>query len=270
MSCRKAALIMSRYSWFTIYIYTLSLLQNNIDKFTNNTDFKKSIINACEEAEKTISKNTYIHNKYNIYIISFSTERDELALWNYYTKDINNIGYNIGFNLNDFTSNPIKVDSKKYNEDNSISHYYKNINFYHGKVIYDPNKQLQVLKHIVNAFENLYTPYNKDDCGYLLVDKVIYQGVFLKNPYFKHEYEYRFAFYTSTTANYPELNDIPFEYTIGQKSFINIYYNTNSVRNVTCSPTNSNKDINYPKKYIYRDFYNFNEIQKSNIPFRNI
>ena len=87
--------------------YTFDLLT---DILTQNNDricqaFKDSI-------EKKIQKRTQLPsnlfdyvNRDSIFVACFSTEQDELSLWNYYTKTGSMAGYNIGFKVD--TSNAL-------------------------------------------------------------------------------------------------------------------------------------------------------------------
>lgn len=104
---------------------------------------------------------------------------------------------------------------------------------------------------------------------YLLMDKIIWAGVFFKNPYFQHEYEYRIAFFTYTDKD-DKKDDVPIEIVGEKKNHIEIYFDTGAVRNIICSPTDSALDLGYPKKYMGNAYPNFCRVQMSNIPFRVI
>ena len=60
----------------------------------------------------------------------------------------------------------------------------------HGKVIYDETEQLNILKRIVTEFSEA-TDVRNEEWAFLLVDKLLWVGNFIKNPSFRHEYEYR-------------------------------------------------------------------------------
>lgn len=75
------------------------------------------------------------------YIACFSINPDNFALWNYYTKSRNSIGYNIEFSLNPFSRS---ID---------------NTTFINGAVIYDENTQYELIKKIILA----YNEYSKDN-----------------------------------------------------------------------------------------------------------
>ncbi len=59
-----------------------------------------------EKAKAIIAK--YKKQKNQVFVCCFSLDKDELAMWNYYTKDINSQGYNIGFNYKNLVVSLLK------------------------------------------------------------------------------------------------------------------------------------------------------------------
>ena len=56
----------------------------------------------CDDAfAQAISHEAERNKDMSAYVCCFSLERDSLAMWNYYTKDVNNQGYNLVFNYKD-------------------------------------------------------------------------------------------------------------------------------------------------------------------------
>lgn len=47
-----------------------------------------------------------------------------------------------------------------------------------------------------------------------------------------------------------------------------IYFDGLALGHIVCSPTNSKTKIEYPQKYMTRQYPNFREVTKSKIPFR--
>ena len=121
-----------------------------------------------------------------------------MTLWNYYTKDHNNVGYNIQFDVSTLVHSLLVRKLKK--ECGGTKQYIDSISCHYGKVIYNKNIQIGILKKIIDNFSKAVTSWN-DDVMYLLVDKIIWVGTFFKNPYFQHEYEYRMAFFTYTNQD---------------------------------------------------------------------
>ena len=78
--------------------------------------------------------------KYEYYTISFSTESDNLTLWNNYAKGQNYTGYNIGFCKKDLISDMSKIG----------------FNSVYGNIIYERKKQLTVLKLIIEMWNKMY------------------------------------------------------------------------------------------------------------------
>lgn len=164
------------------YVYNIILdliKDNNLNLHERLYQF---IINRCDY----INCSNYFKSELNIalndryYIASFSNKRDSLTLWNNYTKSINNTGYNIGFNRSNLLTS-IKV--------NNID---KNDNYIHGNVIYSKNKQLKMLKDLINKFNELYLETFEEHLlfQYLGISLKVY-SLFFKKECFKEEDEYR-------------------------------------------------------------------------------
>lgn len=246
-------------------IYILELLKNNIDRVCTDECSKKLVLKQVQELSPKLVEGFYNSDKYRTFIISFSTKEDELPLWNYYTKDVNSVGYNIQFNVDRLVSNLETIKIKI--ECNHSSYYLDSINCVHGKVIYDETEQLNILKRIVTEFSEA-TDVRNEEWAFLLVDKLLWVGNFIKNPSFRHEYEYRLSFFTYTNKSELNLDKVPVEYECNEKSHIEIYFDGLALGNIVCSPTNSKAKIEYPQKYMTRQYPNFREVTKSKIPFR--
>ena len=116
------------------------------------------------------------------YILSMSLDRDNLNLWSYYTKNANSVGYSIG----------IKEDLFKYlrreDEDESLLS---------GKVIYDSEKQMRLLGELYQDYWEQYATlkhtYQREYLYRKMEDNIVRYSVFMKNPLFAHENEYRVA-----------------------------------------------------------------------------
>lgn len=155
----------------------------------------------------------------------------------------------------------------KKEKNGSVRRYYDNIKCRHGKIFYNPKEQRSILKHIIQDFSKFYTEID-DTWVYLMIDKILWVGTFFKSPYFKHEYEYRFAFFTQTDKSMPDNQNVPIEIEGKEKNHIEIYFDTTAIHKVICSPTNSEEQLKYPEKYMSSDYPNFKSVKMSNIPFR--
>lgn len=116
------------------------------------------------------------------YILSTSLDRDNLNLWSYYTKNANSIGYSIGLK-----EKAIEYMFRPDSDETLLS----------GKVIYDPDQQKQLLSELCEDYWKLYSKlnhtYQRDYLYSKLEDNVVRYSVFMKNPLFAHENEYRIA-----------------------------------------------------------------------------
>lgn len=245
-------------------VYVLNLVKQNIDALLPDLTKKETVIKMIKELYPKLLDGNYYSEKYRSFIISFSTKQDELALWNYYTKSPECVGYNIKFDvaklIPSFATNYICRNS-------SCGTKIKELNSKHRKVIYSPKIQIDILKKIVNDFYKI--DCENDAWAYLLIDKILWTGLFFKSPFFKHEYEYRIAFLTQTSRNKENAEDIPIEYE-GKKNHLEIYYNLSAVMGINCSPTCNETQRKYAERYISPLFPGIKKVDKSHIQFRMI
>lgn len=249
-------------------IYVLDLLKSNIDSLCSDKKIKDAILQEAERMRPKLVDGFCYSKKYRSFIISFSTASDELALWNYYTKDSKSVGYNIQFEVS-VLERCLSTIKKKKGENGSVQRYTDNIKYHHGKVFYNSEEQLCILKQIIQEFSEYYCKTD-DTWVYLMVDKILWVGTFFKNPHFKHEYEYRFAFFTQTDKSMPEMFGLPLEFEGEKKNHIEIYFDTAAICQVICSPTNSDEQVQYPEKYMSGCYPNFKSVKMSEVPFRII
>lgn len=251
-------------------IYVLGVLEQNIDSFGIQEHYKNAILKQMQKAKVALQDRSYEYLKHRSFIISFSTSGDELTLWNYYTKNENSVGYNIAFDTKELMR---KIKIKKLVLDNDTNVCYPGImdvNFHHGKVIYNEHEQCEIMKKEIEKFAGYFVS-NDDFCQYLLVEKILWIGNFFKSSYFKHEQEYRLVFFTGTDKEYPDAKEIAMEIEGAKnKNHIEVYYNPYSVLSVTCSPTNKLEDVEYAKKFMTSMYPNFKNVNESKIPFRII
>lgn len=172
------------------YIYTLFPKTPKIrSEKVLDEDFFKLITNIA---------NSYIINYYcdidnnrwwtdHVYVASFSKDKDNLGLWNYYTKNQNAVGYNLGFTTMPF--------------DNINSKYFK---FIHGEVIYEPEIQINLIINILLKYNDLYVKYKDkliNDCEEkqffikTFIDILELHNIFFKPIAYSEENEYRCAVY---------------------------------------------------------------------------
>ncbi len=135
-------------------------------------------------------------NKYEYYTISFSTDSDNLTLWNNYSKGQTYTGYNIGFCKKDLINDMERQGFQSV----------------YGNIIYDKNIQITILKLIFDKWNRQYkklldckqTEKNKEkmqDTLFELIDILSIISLFFKNPYFRDEKEYRIIFINHFSTN---------------------------------------------------------------------
>ena len=166
--------------------YSYRLIVKLADEVQNlNADLFGKIKNHFDNKYKNIvDGNDDLINKLEYFTTSFSSESDNLTLWNNYAKGLSYTGYNIGFNK--------KKLIKEMTDKNYLPIY--------GSVIYDREKQIKIIKSIFKKwntmFEKAAASKNKNniklfDILFELIDVLNIVSIFFKNPQFKNEKEYR-------------------------------------------------------------------------------
>ena len=135
-------------------------------------------------------------NKYEYYTISFSTDNDNLTLWNNYSKGQTYTGYNIGF-----CKKELLYDMERQG--------FKSV---YGNIIYNQETQITILRLIFDKWNKQYekllagkkTVKNNEkqqDTLFELIDILSIISLFFKNPYFRDEKEYRIIFISHFDTN---------------------------------------------------------------------
>lgn len=214
------------------------------------------------------------YNGFVFFQCSFSENPDSLPMWNYYTKGNGIQGYNIGFDTNSFFG----LDKKKKKNGNL------NLNrtTFIGKVIYSEEKQLKIIKEIINEFSEFLS---KDYRSYypmivhMLMDKIRNIGVFFKPKCFEHEQEARVAF-KFESVGVDEIYDNPrnkkaklehFERNGIFVPYIDVSFEESLIKSIGCSPTlNKEENLNGVTKYLAYKGIDIKkiEIYGSKIPVR--
>lgn len=171
--------------------YSYKLIINLIDEMPelNQTLFSKVKEHFDKKYKNIVSGGDTSDDKYEYYTISFSTESDNLTLWNNYSKGQNYTGYNIGFCKKDLISDMEKQGFQSI----------------YGSIIYEKELQKTVLKLIFDKWNKRFekilqgkkTQINNDklfDVLIELIDILSIISLFFKNPHFKDEKEYRVIF----------------------------------------------------------------------------
>lgn len=219
---------------------------------------------------KTHFSNKYKHivdgendfrNKLEYFTTSFSTESDNLTLWNNYAKGKNYTGYNIGF------------DKKKLIDEMTENKYLPVF----GSVIYDKQKQIKIIHAIFKKWNMLFNRTLKCkktnevklfDILFELIDVLSIVSIFFKNPQFKNEHEYRivivnaFGVENSKPTKVVEKNGlfVPYlEYKFSKESVTSINIGPTFDENIFYTSTN---------RMLLNFGYEDKEVCRSKIPLR--
>ena len=210
-----------------------------------------------------------------IYQCSFSTNNDNLALWNYYTKSDGIKGYNLGFRTVELSQNLV-THAESEN---------RGIRIFHGKVVYSKNNQKAIIKKIVSDFKGIIEEHTTDVefCKLaieLLIEKILFIGAFFKDPHFAHKNEYRLLLHLTP---YWDTESKRVKFLVIQKGantyekngllipYLDIKFSNSDLKSISASPTLSFEETESNIRNALK-VHNYNadaiQILKSNIPVR--
>ena len=280
---------------YDIYHYTspeglLGILDNNSLRFTNafflndksefrytykllleilpsiQQDIDKTLFESLRtRAEYVTGEDFYKHEsevlfREDFYIMSFSKDSDNLALWNNYTKSSNKTGYNI-----------------KFITDNLIAHLKEILNdtFIESSLVcYNIEKQKKALIDLIKYYNNLVIEkQNRELYTKKLICELIVYSLFFKHPKFIVENEYRIII-----GNIAHIDDKNLGFNIKNGLFIPCLscplkedksIDGKLIEEIKVSPIADRELIQYSlNKVLNKTGYNFVPITFSDIPLR--
>ena len=243
--------------------YSYKLIVDLIDETPElNSDLFNKIQNHFSNKYKHIVDGyNDLVNKLEYFTNSFSTESDNLTLWNNYAKGKNYTGYNIGFDKNKLVE---EMDKNNYLP-------------IFGSVIYDKNKQVKIIHAIFKKWNMLFERALKSkktnevklfDILFELIDVLSIVSIFFKNPQFKNEHEYRivivnvFGTLNSKPTNIVEKNGLFVPY-------LEYNFSKESVKSINIGPTfDENIFYTSTNRMLLNFGYEDKEVFRSKIPLR--
>lgn len=243
--------------------YSYKLIVDLIDETPElNSDLFNKIQNHFSNKYKHIVDGyNDLVNKLEYFTTSFSTESDNLTLWNNYAKGKNYTGYNIGFDKNKLVE---EMDKNNYLP-------------IFGSVIYDKNKQVKIIHAIFKKWNMLFERALKSkktnevklfDILFELIDVLSIVSIFFKNPQFKNEHEYRivivnvFGTLNSKPTNIIEKNGLFVPY-------LEYNFSKESVKSINIGPTfDENIFYTSTNRMLLNFGYEDKEVFRSKIPLR--
>lgn len=243
--------------------YSYKLIVDLIDETPElNSDLFNKIQNHFSNKYKHIVDGyNDLVNKLEYFTTSFSTESDNLTLWNNYAKGKNYTGYNIGFDKNKLVE---EMDKNNYLP-------------IFGSVIYDKNKQVKIIHAIFKKWNMLFERALKSkktnevklfDILFELIDVLSIVSIFFKNPQFKNEHEYRivivnvFGTLNSKPTNIVEKNGLFVPY-------LEYNFSKESVKSINIAPTfDENIFYTSTNRMLLNFGYEDKEVFRSKIPLR--
>lgn len=243
--------------------YSYKLIVDLIDEIPElNSDLFNKIQNHFSNKYKHIVDGyNDLVNKLEYFTTSFSTESDNLTLWNNYAKGKNYTGYNIGFDKNKLVE---EMDKNNYLP-------------IFGSVIYDKNKQVKIIHAIFKKWNMLFERALKSkktnevklfDILFELIDVLSIVSIFFKNPQFKNEHEYRivivnvFGTLNSKPTNIVEKNGLFVPY-------LEYNFSKESVKSINIGPTfDENIFYTSTNRMLLNFGYEDKEVFRSKIPLR--
>lgn len=243
--------------------YSYRLIVRLIDEIPElNSDlFGKIKIHFSNKYKHIIDGENDFRNKLEYFTTSFSTESDNLTLWNNYAKGKSYTGYNIGFDKRKLIS--------EMTENNYLPIF--------GSVIYDKQKQIKIIHAIFKKWNMLFNRALKCkktnevklfDTLFELIDVLSIVSIFFKNPQFKNEHEYRivmvnaFGTENSKPTKVVEKNGLFVPY-------LEYKFSKDSVTSINIGPTfDENIFYTSTNRMLLNFGYEDKEVCRSKIPLR--
>lgn len=177
-------------SFFNI-IKSGSIWLSNCIHMNDKTEFtwaNRFIDPSMEKIKGILSKEDYDEfsntfdlchlTKENAYIFSLSADKDLLSQWRGYAD--NCMGVAIGFNMSE-----LKIPFGR-----TINNYYLSYN----QVVYDLEHQKNIIDNHFKIYREKYGDFSYNDLAQKCAKEYIWYSIYLKNPSFREEKEYRIAF----------------------------------------------------------------------------
>lgn len=247
--------------------YIMDLCIENIDTLVSkHGELKEELLRQLSKRQNNPQRDDFY-----VYQCSFSKDKDSLALWNYYTKGNNIQGYNLCFASNELYSSielESILDSKKLPA------------IWGGDVIYKKEKQLEIVKRVVDEFFDFSEKEGHHQYQLtisLLVDKLMLVGIFFKKECFNIENEYRMVMDLHIDKNTGMFTAISSEQKFYEKNgfltpYLDVGFDANALKEIRISPT---LDMETTRNSIYRataklypHIRKYNLVNQSDIPVR--
>lgn len=243
--------------------YSYKLIVKLIDETPNlETDVFEKIKNHFISKYKHIIDGE-IDSKIELeyFTTSFSSENDNLTLWNNYSKGKSYTGYNIGFNKDLLIKDMIE----------------KEFHPIYGSVIYDTKKQAKILTSIFKKWNTQIKNLSKTrknyevhlfDLIFELIDILSIVSLFFKNPQFNNEKEYRIVLVNGVDIKSAKQTKI-IEKNGLFIPYIEYNFSHNTVSNVNIGPTLDEKIFYASTNRMLMNYgYENIDVRKSKIPLR--
>lgn len=230
--------------------YVLSLCKEKIDELwpweegACGRNTKKFF---CEYLDDVIEQ--FDASLFQSYQVSFSYKEDSLSMWNYYAQgDGCNLQFSADF-LESFRERLIKIKKKC-------------LIFLYGNVVYDQNKQLDILKEIFKNFEPYALFPSTKNLYYCIVQCLLKMGSFFKHPSFEDERECRIVFNLSVKDNSNEFHQLihpedgtPYKRKVYAKQgmlvpYVDIDFDLKYLQSITVSPTSNFEKVKQGLKIV--------------------
>ena len=221
---------------YTEMQYCWSLVLELVNSLKEKSESANERIFYDEVKQEIETFRTEIDELEEMFIISFTKNRDSLAMWSHYS---DNDGYNIALNL--------KPNIKMWKE------ILKTVDFRYGAVIYNVEKQKEILKKEISKALSLWKEIRNTDesLGFFVVDALEYRikiwTMFFKNNLFEEEQEVRAVFSRENHAINKELLKKMIREGHPEKSIIEI---EEIVEDLFNENKECNKELNYFIIYI--------------------
>lgn len=152
------------------------LVQAIDQQFNDNYSTEQLVITTTDNP-RVLEQGT---RKFRTYVFCTSIDSDSLGMWNYYVKNGNYQGYNIGFTVNRLLE---CFENIKY----------EGIKIYYGQVTYLFDEQVEILKKLLLEASQNVSKKDIEEISSESLEQLETYRLFFKDRAFKNEREFRFV-----------------------------------------------------------------------------
>lgn len=246
---------------FTEYRYIHEIIDRCLNNFRSDAEFCALVSDLNEHERSCKQKAHFIESRYALYVASFSSNKDALNLWTYYTKSSHNDGYCLGLDYKSiFTDSGYDVTV--------------------ADIIYDQEEQDRHITNILTQFHDFFISLGKNNDTKLDRKRLMMTyfrevfwdiGLYFKHPAFSIEEEVRAVIRLHNNSNKHEKLGVKVRQSNGLFiPYVEMPVKKTDIKRIGISPTLKDSPAKGGVSSLVKECDLSCDIYESDIPLRNI